>query len=119
MMRDGGIERQEAASERKVPHGPGRFMVQTCDKCKRSNPPEAAFCYFDGSALPGAAHLGRARYATHRRFPSPFVFPRGRACGTFDELAVACQEDWPAARELLQQGYFETFLNGLGRADLR
>src|SRR5207249_1740774 len=51
-------------------------------------------------------------------FRHPFVFPSGVACRTFDELALACQRDWQAAREMLEQGYFERFLGGMGRADL-
>jgi hypothetical protein len=93
-------------------------MVQNCGKCNRVNPREAAYCYFDGSALPGARHSGGNAAHTANLFPTPFVFPRGRSCRTFDELAVACHEHWPAARALLRQGYFESFLHGLGRKDL-
>jgi hypothetical protein len=93
-------------------------MAQTCGQCSRVNPPDAAFCYFDGSALPGTARNGGPVAAGQRRFPSAFIFPGGRSCRTFDELAVCCQEEWPAARDLLKQGYFESFLSGLGRADL-
>ena len=49
---------------------------------------------------------------------SPFVFPTGRQCRNFNELAVACVEEWDSARDLLCQGYLETFLGGLGRIDL-
>src|SRR5262249_6862413 len=51
-------------------------------------------------------------------FLSPFVFPSGRQCRNFDELALACQSDWSDARGLLKQGFFERFFGGLGRADL-
>jgi hypothetical protein len=51
-------------------------------------------------------------------FRQPFVFPSGVSCRTFDELALACQGNWQAAREMLDQGYLERFLGGLGRADL-
>ena len=51
-------------------------------------------------------------------FGNPFIFPSGRTCRSFDELAVACQEDWAAARDLLQQGFLGAFFGGLGRADL-
>ncbi|HEY1858855.1 MAG TPA: hypothetical protein VGG61_00780, partial [Gemmataceae bacterium] len=93
-------------------------MAQTCGKCKRVNPPDAAYCYFDGSALGNAPQNGNHASSAARPFPSPFVFPRGRTCRTFDELAVACHDYWLAARELLQQGFFESFLKSLGRADL-
>jgi hypothetical protein len=48
----------------------------------------------------------------------PFVFPSGKACHTFDELALAIQGDWDAAREMLQHDVFAGFLAGLGRSDL-
>ena len=51
-----------------------------------------------------------------RLFPSPFVLPSGRSCRSFDELAIACQDDWKGAKELLQQGYLERFLGGVGRS---
>ena len=51
-------------------------------------------------------------------FNSPFVFPTGRTCRSFDELALACQKDWKTACKLLEDGYLESFLSGLGRVDL-
>ena len=93
-------------------------MVHTCGKCKRVNPPEAAHCYFDGTALAGTAIDGASASAAARPFPSPFVFPSGRSCRTFDELAFGSHEEWLPALKLLRQGYFESFLAGLGRADL-
>jgi hypothetical protein len=93
-------------------------MAQTCGKCSRVNPPDAAYCYYDGSALPGTARNGAPAPVGQRPFPSAFIFPSGRSCRTFDELAFCCQEEWSAARGLLKQGFFETFLSGLGRADL-
>jgi hypothetical protein len=35
-----------------------------------------------------------------------------------DELALACQDDWPGAVALLRLGAFEAFLGGIGRHDL-
>jgi hypothetical protein len=90
-------------------------MSNTCTHCSRVNPPGAEYCYFDGSSLnrqDGPQNIGS------RPFPAPFVFPGGRACRSFDQLAVACQEDWPAAVDLLRDGAFERFLGGLGRIDL-
>jgi hypothetical protein len=94
------------------------FMAHTCGKCSRVNPPDAAYCYYDGSALAGTARTDGPGTAGSRPFPAAFIFPTGRSCRTFNELAVCCQEQWPAARDLLRQGYFESFLSGLGRADL-
>jgi hypothetical protein len=93
-------------------------MAQTCSKCSRPNPPEAAFCFFDGNSLPGRGRSGAPVARGTQPFLNTFVFPSGRHCRTFDELAMACQEDWPAARDLLQQGYLESFFGGLGRSDL-
>jgi hypothetical protein len=39
-------------------------------------------------------------------------------CRNFDQLALACQQNWKAAVDLLKQGFLCSFLGGLGRADL-
>jgi hypothetical protein len=46
------------------------------------------------------------------------VFPSGRTCHSFDELALACLDEWNVARSLLQHGDLTSFLSGLGRGDL-
>ncbi len=91
-------------------------MALTCGKCSRINPPDAAYCYFDGVALNG--HGAAGTVGAKRTFPTPFVFPSGRSCGTFDELAIACQENWKEACSLLEQGFFARFFAALGRTDL-
>jgi hypothetical protein len=93
-------------------------MAQTCSKCSRINPADAAYCYFDGNVLAGHGRNGGRVAMGTQPFLNAFVFPSGRQCRNFDELAVACQEEWAAARDLLQQGYLESFLGGLGRSDL-
>jgi hypothetical protein len=94
-------------------------MPQTCAKCHRVNPAEAAYCFFDGSLLPGQGEgNGGPVNAGVRPFPTEFVFPSGRHCRNFDELALGCVHEWSAAVELLQGGYLATFLGGIGRADL-
>ena len=93
-------------------------MVQTCSKCSRANPADAVYCYYDGFVLGGHSRNGGPVAVGAQSFASPFVFPSGKTCRTFNELALACQEDWTGARDLLQQGYLETFLGGLGRIDL-
>ncbi len=93
-------------------------MVQTCTKCSRANPTEAVYCYFDGFALAGHNRQGGPVAVGAQAFTNAFVFPNGRACRSFNELALACQEDWSAACDLLHQGYLETFLGGVGRIDL-
>src|SRR5271156_657631 len=93
-------------------------MPQVCSKCSRPNPPEAIYCYFDGVVLGGHAANGKSIPVGVRPFPSEFVFPSGQACRNFDQLAVACQQNWSCAVELLQKGFLASFLAGIGRADL-
>ena len=90
-------------------------MANTCTHCSRVNPPGAAYCYFDGSSL---NRQGGPQNIGAQQFPSPFVFPSGRSCRSFDQLAVACQQEWPAAVQMLRGGFLERFLGGLGRMDL-
>ena len=90
-------------------------MATTCTHCSRVNPSGAAYCYFDGSSL---NRQGGPQNIGSQTFPAPFVFPGGRSCRSFDQLAVACQEEWPAAVQMLRGGYLERFLGGLGRMDL-
>src|SRR5262249_13743261 len=93
-------------------------MSHVCRTCSRVNPAEAQYCFHDGTSLDGhGPHAGPMR-AGALFFRQPFVFPSGVSCRTFDELALACQGNWQAARDLLEQGYLERFLGGLGRADL-
>src|SRR5215831_3895208 len=93
-------------------------MSQVCSKCSHANPAEAIYCYFDGVALGGHSGNGRKGPASARLFPSQFVFPSGRVCRTFDEFAIACQQNWSSAVDLLKQGFLASFLGGIGRADL-
>jgi hypothetical protein len=93
-------------------------MALTCRTCSRVNPSDARYCYHDGVALSAANGAGGPIAVGAQLFMSPFVFPSGRQCRNFDELAVACDTDWNAARDLLKQGYLERFLGGLGRVDL-
>ena len=92
-------------------------MGLICNNCRRSNPADAAYCYHDGTVLNGHGQRGPVS-AGRQPFAHPFVFPSGRTCRNFDELALACQEDWSGARSLLTEGYLERFLGGLGRGDL-
>lgn len=91
-------------------------MTQVCRQCSRVNPADAAFCYWDGAILAGSG--GGPINAGSAPFPSQFIFPGGQICRNFDQLAITCQQNWPAAVELLKQGFFSSFLGGLGRADL-
>src|SRR5438067_12283510 len=93
-------------------------MVQTCTKCSRANPAEAVYCYHDGFVLGGHERRGGPVAVGTQRFGSPFVFPTGRTCRSFDELVLACQEEWSTACALLRDGYLESFRKGLGRVDL-
>ena len=91
--------------------------MQTCSKCSRANPADAVYCFYDGFAIGGGRRGGPVAVGA-RPFNSPFVFPTGRACRSFDELALACQEEWRGACNLLRDGYLESFFGGLGRVDL-
>jgi hypothetical protein len=93
-------------------------MALTCNKCSRINPTEASYCYYDGSALIDHLANGEAFKIGSQPFPRQFVYPSGKVCANFDQLAVACHENWAETRELLQQGFLEAFLGGLGRTDL-
>src|SRR5262245_56938221 len=93
-------------------------MVQLCKKSSRANPPEAIYCFYDGFVLGGHERTGGPVAVGAQPFNSPFVFPTGRTCRNFDELAIACQEEWETACGLLTDGYLESFLGGLGRVDL-
>jgi hypothetical protein len=93
-------------------------MAQTCTKCSRVNPPEAAYCYFDGAVLGGRSRNGGPVSVATQPFVNPFVFPSGRACRNFDELSLACHENWREACDLLHKGFLQSFFGALGRADL-
>ncbi len=93
-------------------------MLQTCPKCHRANPADALFCYEDGFSLGGRAGQGGPVDPGQQSFPHPFIFPNGVACRNFDQLALACHNEWATALELLRTGDLANFLSGLGRADL-
>jgi hypothetical protein len=93
-------------------------MSQVCSKCSHANPPDAIYCYFDGVILGGHSVNGGPVQVGSHPFPSQFVFPTGQACRNFDQLAVACQQNWASAVDLLKQGFLASFLGGIGRADL-
>jgi hypothetical protein len=74
------------------------------------------YCHADGTAL----RNGKAVqvHVARQDFPFPFVFPSGRTCRSFDELALACLDEWEVACSLLRHGDLTNFLSGLGRSDL-
>ena len=93
-------------------------MPQTCPKCQRANPADAQYCYQDGFALGGRnGHAGPVDPGA-QPFPMPFVFPNGTVCRNFDQLALACHNEWSTALELLAHGDLANFFAGLGRVDL-
>ncbi len=93
-------------------------VSQVCRKCSHANPPEANYCYYDGAVLEGHGVNGGPVNVGSAPFPTPFVFPNGQQCRNFDQLAMACQQNWPAAVNLLRQGFLGSFLGGIGRVDL-
>ncbi len=92
-------------------------MAQTCQHCSRANPDDALYCFFDGVVLRQGTLTGPINVGM-RPFPRPFVFPSGQPCASFDQLAWACQNDWPASVRLLRQGDLERFFADIGRLDL-
>jgi hypothetical protein len=93
-------------------------MTLVCRNCSRINPPEARFCYWDGAVLDGCGHAHGPIAVGAQPFHSPFVFPSGRQCRNFDELLLGCYGEWKDARDLLREGYLESFFGALGRTDL-
>jgi hypothetical protein len=91
-------------------------MPVQCPTCSRVNPPEATYCFVDGTSLRNGWRSSVD--AARTDFPFPFVFPSGRTCRNFDELSLACHDEWEVARSLLLQGDLTSFLSGLGRVDL-
>jgi hypothetical protein len=90
--------------------------MQVCPRCHRTNPGEAAFCYFDGvdlRAIPSANGNGRPD-----ALPRALAFPSGRRCESLTELAAGCLEEWDAARDLLTRGALAQYLTEVGRSDL-
>ncbi len=84
-----------------------------CPRCQRPNPEIAQFCHNDGAEL----RFGQARVGAGKLLKE-FVFPSGKKCRSFDELAQACQEDWASARDLLRKGTFVKYFSTVGRMDL-
>ena len=92
-------------------------MPTTCKHCRRANPRQAAYCYHDGTALDGHGDSSSIDVGS-RPFTVPFVFPTGRSCRNFNQLAVACRENPSVALTVLAKGHLETFLGAQGRTDL-
>ena len=92
-------------------------MSLVCDRCRRVNPDEAYYCYFDGASLAGRATSGPINLGT-QPFTSPYVFPSGIAARNFDQLAMACRKSWKEAIEMLREGYLASFFGSIGRVDL-
>lgn len=91
-------------------------MSQVCRLCSRVNPAEALYCYYDGAPLDAA--LGAPLAIGRQPFGHPFVFPDGRNCRNFDELILACEDDWQAGADMLRRGFFSSFFDAVGRPDL-
>jgi hypothetical protein len=91
------------------------MKVLVCSRCNGVNPLGAQYCHRDGLALD---HAAGPVDAGSRPFLTPFVFPSGHTCKTFDELVLAAEEHWEEAQELLRLNTLGIFLAGIGRADL-
>ena len=93
-------------------------MSLVCRQCSRVNPEIAYYCYYDGAALAGRAESDGPINLGAQPFPSPFVFPSGANCRNFDQLAMACQQNWTEASACLKEGFFGSFFGTIGRLDL-
>lgn len=93
-------------------------MSLVCRQCSRVNPEIAYYCYYDGAALAGRAESDGPINLGAQPFPSPFVFPSGSNCRNFDQLAMACQQNWTEAASCLKDGFFGSFFGTIGRLDL-
>jgi hypothetical protein len=92
-------------------------MSTACRTCRRVNPSDAAYCYFDGVPLEGHAQQ-KAAPPGSEPFPMPFTFASGRVCRNFNELALACHTERKATLAMLRDGHLEHFLGSVGRLDL-
>ncbi|MCS7168252.1 MAG: hypothetical protein RMI91_04965 [Gemmatales bacterium] len=88
--------------------------IRFCPRCRRANPAEAAFCYFDGQDL----RFVQAGISEPWELGREFTFPSGRRCRTFDEFVQACAAEWSAACKLLREGAFQQFFAAIGRGDV-
>ena len=89
-------------------------MPQSCPRCKRANPDEAIYCYFDGFVLQQGAVV-----APVGQLAREFVFPlSGKRCRSVEEIVRTCQVEWVEARDLLRRGEFERYFGQAGRLDL-
>ncbi len=90
-------------------------MILTCKRCGNANPLEASFCFFDGQLLQNANNPSLTKKP---EFAIPFVFPDGRKCISFDELALTILDEWNESKNLLKDGTFAKFFQKIGRPDL-
>src|SRR5262245_55540031 len=91
-------------------------MPTLCPTCSRTNPADAAFCYYDGRSLSNG-QTGPLGIGT-QPFPTPFCFADGHNCINFNQLALACDERWNEARGLMTEGVWQSFFAAIGRLDL-
>src|SRR5438128_977938 len=92
-------------------------MASQCPACKRINPADAYYCFYDGRLLSNDGRQGPLQVGS-LPFPAPFCFPDGQACVNFNQLAMACDRRWDEARALLAEGIWASFFKGIGRLDL-
>ena len=90
-------------------------MILTCKRCGNANPLEASFCFFDGQLLQNANSPSLTKKP---ELAIPFVFPDGRKCISFDELALTILDEWNESKNLLKDGTFAKFFQKIGRPDL-
>src|SRR5260370_20814909 len=89
-------------------------MPQLCPRCRRANPNEATYCYFDGFVLREGAAVSPVGQLARE-----FVFPAsGRSCRSVEDIAESCEVEWTEARDLRARGEFLRYFGQAGRLDL-
>ena len=86
--------------------------AKICPRCRRANPAEAAYCYFDGGNLVGQQEGGQ-------KLASDFLFPSGRRAKTLEDLADCASDDlvgWTDG-DTAKPGYLSGFDISRAQAD--
>jgi len=87
----------------------------TCRQCRRPNPDEACFCWFDGVHLETP---NRGADAGALRFVPPLVLRSGVTIATFADLVRLAGAHWEALLAALRDGTLERLFRQIQRADL-
>ncbi len=92
----------------------------TCRQCRRANPEEACYCWYDGVHLdsPRRAASSWADAAGVKRFAPPLVLRSGTSIATFADLVRLAGAHWDDLLVALRDGSLERTFRQVQRADL-